>query len=488
MYDSIGLPIAFLTALAGLAQPTTYAPTPSEPVASAASRASGAPEVFERVWEVLDRSYPFFDSKGIDWRALGKVYRPRIDEHTTDEELFEITMAMLGHLNDAHVCLDNGSRRECALQTEPAWAEGFSLGVVTAAYLGGKAEHELGGTLTYGKLSEELGYIHLRDCQDDHDDVGRAIDAALAGLEGVEGMVVDIRGHPGGADKVAQVFAGRFADRRRHFMTGFTRYGPGHGDFAPATYWNVEPAGPRQFTGPVIVITNRQTASAGDTLTLAMRVLPHVTVVGEMTEGALGSQYPESLPNGWTMLVTYKANLDPSGRCWDGIGIPPDLRVRNTAADVREGVDPALELAVSLLELGELEHQDESAGLATIRLSMATEFIERAARGDVPGAVEWLAAERASDDRTYFLSVDECFVLVQQLLGQGRVSECVALLEACIEEFPTIVAPYGMLATIHVQNGDAESARALISEAGDLEAWYSWETAFLRRAERSLGD
>jgi len=118
-----------------------------------------------------------------------------------------------------------------------------------------------------------------------------ALDAAIADLAGARGMIVDVRGNPGGTNKVDELVANRFADRKRHYMQTQTRYGRKHDDLWPAEYRNVEPGGPAQFTRPTILLAHRFSASGADGFALAMRVLPHVTVVGDLTEGAFSAQY-----------------------------------------------------------------------------------------------------------------------------------------------------------------------------------------------------
>ena len=116
-------------------------------------------------------------------------------------------------------------------------------------------------------------------------------------------MIVDVRNNPGGNGRAEKIVANRFADRRRHFETNRTRYGPKHDDFWPEEFGNIEPGGPLQFTGPTVLLTDRISASAAEGFTMAMRVLPHVTVVGDTTEGALSSQFPEQ----------HAQRLDPVG-------------------------------------------------------------------------------------------------------------------------------------------------------------------------------
>src|SRR4030042_2943303 len=66
---------------------------------------SGPEKNFEHLWKTLDRNYAIFGPRHVDWQALYKVYRPRVTPQTTDDELFAIMTAKLGHLNDTHVFL-----------------------------------------------------------------------------------------------------------------------------------------------------------------------------------------------------------------------------------------------------------------------------------------------------------------------------------------------------------------------------------------------
>ena len=57
-------------------------------------------DVFEQVWQIFYTNYPYFEHSEIDWSALYKVYRAKLNPHSTDEELFGTLCSMLGHLKD----------------------------------------------------------------------------------------------------------------------------------------------------------------------------------------------------------------------------------------------------------------------------------------------------------------------------------------------------------------------------------------------------
>lgn len=107
--------------------------------------------------------------------------------------------------------------------------------------------------------------------------------------------------------------------------------------------------------------------SASDNFALAMRTLPHVTLVGETTSGCQADMYRGSLPNGWQFSCANTLFVDQNGFSWEGIGIPPDLRQKNRQEDIDKGLDKPLELAIELIESGTLKKREEQPKFPIIK-------------------------------------------------------------------------------------------------------------------------
>lgn len=131
--------------------------------------------------------------------------------------------------------------------------------------------------------------------------------------------------------------------------------GPGIYDFAKPVKWYVEPDGPIQFTKPIILLTSMYSISSAETFALAIRVLPHATIVGDFTSGCFADTEKEQLPNGWEFYISKNLIIDNNGFCWEGIGIPPDIRIANTMDDIENGKDKILELAIELMNSGAMK-------------------------------------------------------------------------------------------------------------------------------------
>ena len=441
---------------------------------------------FEHVWRTIDRNYGQFGVKKVDWDALYRVYRPQVTATTTSEELWDILLAMLGHLNDEHVCLADSSRRVGAGSSDERKASDFSLDLVKTTYLHGKFSDALGGSFVYGWLSDGIGYLYIADLKDGLDAVSKTIDAVLVEFAMARVMIVDVRNNPGGNGRAEEIVANRFADRRRHYMTVQTRYGPAHDDLWPAEYRCIEPSGPLQFTRPTVLLANRASASAADIFILAMRVLPHVTVAGDASEGALSAQFPAPLPNGWTLWVAFKLLRDHTGICWDGVGIPPDLRVCNTAADLAAGRDRVLEFAMQYLEKGNPAPQDETASLANLKTSLVDEYVRCISEKGLEAAIAELSQGRAQNGGACYFSPEEALQQARQYLGREQYAEAIGLLRACRDDFPKLALTYATLAQAYLGQDDVAAAEAILKEGAPVDAMFPWELPQIERAQKAL--
>lgn len=446
-------------------------------------------ENFEFAWQTLDRTYAFFYDKQLDWDAIYHVYRPQVTSDTTPAELFTVLLRMIGHLHDGHVAIDRKDGKGQVHAEETDWSrygEDFSLKLIISKYLRGKYSQDLNDSLTSGWLTKEIAYLHIQDLKQGKQATPKALDAIIKRLSDANGFVVDVRCHLGGNGNTAKFCANRFADRKRHYMQTRTRYGKGHDDFAPLTYKYVQPDGPIQFTRPTIVLTHRFTESAGEDFAMAMDVLPHATIVGEQTAGALGSQYAAPMPNGWILWTPFIANLDHRGVCWNGIGLAPDMYIVNSRTDIELGKDRVLEFAMQLLQRSKLKPQNEASSVENLKTSMVETFDRIVGQKGLEAAIAEINRMRASGADEYFLSPDEIAVQSQQYMARGRFEEAIALLQVCVDESPQFAGGYGMLAYCMVKTDDIEAAKAMVAKAESTEMMYAFESAHLELAKREL--
>jgi C-terminal processing protease CtpA/Prc len=430
-----------------------------------ADSAAAAEEIFETVWTTFDERYALFGARSVDWRALYDVYRPMVGPETTDEELFEVLTAMLSHLNDNHVVLQaeslgrDFSAGYLGSFIEEIGLEGamelLSTRPLPRRYFQSGPHAEGEGRFEYGWVEDGIGYFHFGGFADPVASA-QAVDSILEEFDGARGVIVDVRRNSGGDDRVGKAIADRFADRRRLYMITRDRNGPEHDDFAEPKYWHVEPA-ERTFTGPVVLLTNRLSVSAAENFALAMRVLPHVTVVGDITSGCFADMEWFELTNGWRFSVAKNLFVDYAGRCWEGIGVPPDIMVRGH--ELEGDNDRAFELALSLLKNGGPALQDEGGSAAAARVSLVEELGDDLETGGfVQARAAFDAARTDLPEESWYVNSGEINALGYRMLGAGRYTDAVGVFELSVELFPNDANAYDSLGEAFMMSGDSGAA------------------------------
>lgn len=305
--------------------------------------------VFDELWREFDLHYALFQMKGVDWAAVGAVYRPRALAATSEQAFASILGEMLNELRDPHVLLTptgvGGSLRY--LTHCDTVALYFDERFIFDRYVPVTVLTP-GGHMRYGMAAPAVGYIQLSSFVGE--EWGRSeIDAALAGLPGARtALIIDVRNNRGGSVEIATQIAGRFADRSRVYGYLRLRDGPGHDDLTDFIEERVDPGPNAGYPGAVFVLTNRRDFSSAEDFVLAMRVLPGVTVVGDTTAGASGGPLLHELPNGWTYELPEWIEYTPDRRIFEEIGLAPQVVVKPTALDMAAGLDPVLARALQL--------------------------------------------------------------------------------------------------------------------------------------------
>jgi C-terminal processing protease CtpA/Prc len=431
------------------------------------SSSSPPDEIFETVWETFDRRYALFEVKSVDWRALHDVYRPRVTPETTDEELFEVLTGMMSHLNDNHVMLTAGSLgRDFSAGYLGRYFEELGLAGAMAflsnrplpqRYFRGEPRTAGEGTFQYGWVDEGVGYMHFGGFTGEAESA-EAVDEILVELSSARALIVDVRNNSGGDDRVGKAIADRFADRRRLYMVTRDRVGPGHGDFAEPYYWHVDPS-EHTFTKPIVLLTSRLSISAAENFALAMRVLPHVTVVGDTTSGCFADMVWFDLPNGWRYSLSRNLFVDYTGRCWEGTGVPPDVLIRGEHVEGQS--DRAFETALGLLQGDGPPPQDESASAAAVRHDLVSTLARGLESGGFDEARSEFETKKSNlPPESWYVHERDINALGYQMLTDGRLDDAVGVFKLQVELLPEKANAYDSLGEAYMKRGDTEEAIA----------------------------
>jgi carboxyl-terminal processing protease len=321
-------------------------------------------ENFETLWETFHTRYPFFELRNVDWQKQYDTYRPKVTSETSEDELFDIFCEMLDPLDDGHVELEaksraDGKRRFFTAEKKPRFHREFANGKIkqlfktTAKTLVdngfGKPAKTEAWMLRYCR-SEAFGYLRILELEDVKK---RKLTAALDGIArdsgSLKGFIIDLRDNPGGEDSIAIAIINRFCDRKRVAFHRKTKIGPGEDDFAPLKTWYLEPEGDAQFTGPIALLTCDSVFSGGEAFALAIRQLPHVTIIGDHTNGIFSYTLDKKLPSGWKYCLSYQVYLSADMVCYEGKGVPVDIELLNRKSDIEAGIDPLIARALQVL-------------------------------------------------------------------------------------------------------------------------------------------
>jgi hypothetical protein len=324
---------------------------------------------FEALWKTFHNRYPFFELRRVDWQRQYDIYRPKVGSETSDDELFDIFCQMLAPLDDGHVELKakagRGFRKRYFTAekkprfhrefTKPQIKKLFNITAKTLVADGfGKPRKTQAWMLRYCR-SAQFGYMRILELEGiEKRRLTAALDAIARDFKTLKGFVIDIRDNPGGEDDIALAIINRFCDRKRVAFHRKTKIGPGNDDFTPVKTWHLRPQGEVQFTKPIALLTCDAVFSGGEAFALAIRELPHVTIIGDHTNGIFSYQLERKLPNGWEYSLSYQVYLSADMVCYEGKGVPPDIKLLNRRADIENGIDPLITRALNVLKRSRL--------------------------------------------------------------------------------------------------------------------------------------
>jgi carboxyl-terminal processing protease len=200
-------------------------------------------------------------------------------------------------------------------------------------------------------LQEGVGYIRLKTFTEN---TVRLMRKEMTGLKkkGIERLVLDLRGNPGGLLDAAVEVAGLFLPKNTLVV-----YTQGVEDGGRTEYRTT--TRPHRLEPALVILVNEGSASASELVSGALQDYGRAVLVGETTFGKASVQSILPLPDGTALRLTTAEYFTPKDRAINGKGIEPDVEVgflfrrwirlesRGEEEDWRQ--DPQLLRAVELL-------------------------------------------------------------------------------------------------------------------------------------------
>ncbi len=172
------------------------------------------------------------------------------------------------------------------------------------------------------RVEDEFGYLYLETFS--HPRLAHDVEMALKDLkqqfgDNMPGLIIDVRGNPGGlVDQVVAV-AGNFLNGGEVFSARGRNY-------SDTQRYNAEEG--EMFPGvPIVVLINSRSASASEILAGSLQDRDRAIIVGRRSFGKGSVQSLLATNNGGALRLTTQRYYTPSGRSIQANGIIPDLLV-----------------------------------------------------------------------------------------------------------------------------------------------------------------
>jgi hypothetical protein len=238
--------------------------------------------------------------------------------------------------------------------------------------------------VSWQRLPGGHGLIRIRTFLDESPHGTRALRAAFDSLRASSGLIIDLRGNPGGsivlADELAAAVSttaidvGAFVLRR-----GYERLGAGRvsrlataslprltiGDsvrasnffalidkLGGAAVYVTKAGGASAYTGPLAVLIDRATASTAEGMAVGLQESGRAVLIGERTAGAMLAAASRPVGQGWALTLPLADFWTIGGRRPEGVGVAPDVIVANPKRQPRDEAVRAAEAWLTARTVG----------------------------------------------------------------------------------------------------------------------------------------
>jgi carboxyl-terminal processing protease len=176
--------------------------------------------------------------------------------------------------------------------------------------------------------------------------VDREFQKAMDTYRNADGIVIDLRGNPGGFAAMLMGISGHFVTERKALGTMKTRDTElrfvANPRFVSASGQRVQP-----FAGPVAILVDAMSGSASECFTGGMQGIGRARVFGQVSMGQALPALFDKLPNGDVLIHAYGDFVAADGTRLEGRGVVPDEIVPLTRRSLVAGEDATMDAALA---------------------------------------------------------------------------------------------------------------------------------------------
>jgi carboxyl-terminal processing protease len=181
--------------------------------------------------------------------------------------------------------------------------------------------------------------------------VSRQFDEAMDRLRDTSGIVIDLRGNPGGVLTMIMGLSGHFVSEGENLGTITTRESELNLIANPRLVGaSGRPVIP--FAGPVAILVDDGSYSASEIFSGGMQAIGRARIFGTQTSGGALPAVLERLPGGDVLQYAIGDFVTASGQRIEGRGVVPDQVVTPSREDLLGGRDPILDAALDWIVKG----------------------------------------------------------------------------------------------------------------------------------------
>jgi hypothetical protein len=335
--SAVPYPIKFRTATADSAKQ-------HESVAGDKQQLSANRQAIERMRTAIHDYYSYRDRLSIDWDKLLKSSEAALAQTKTPTEFAQVAATLLARAKDKHIWLKVGD------EIIPTY---INPSVPNANYkllpkvVPNFKKH--GRLVATGRWDDGIGYIAITTWDRDKLEGGAPVFEALKDVADTSALIIDVRINGGGAEPLAQEFAGCFTSEPRLYAKDVYRDPNSPSGFTqPKERWLQPNRNYPKYKGRVAVLSGPAVMSSCESFLLMMKQVPGTIIVGARSQGSSGNPKPHDLGNGVTLFLPSWKDLTAAGRELEGVGIAPDVEVDASITDLQD-TDPVLNAALERL-------------------------------------------------------------------------------------------------------------------------------------------
>lgn len=298
---------------------------------------------YETMRAAIRDHYSYRDRLGIDWDQYLSQNLDALIAAPSAKDFAQVAGTLLARAEDKHIWLRVGDETIGSYMRPSVPNANFQLLPRTVPHW-----KMYGKQVASGRWDDGIGYLFIGSWSGSRD-MEQAIFDGYDDVRDARALVIDVRGNGGGAEPLAQQFAGCFVNEPQLYGKHVYRDANSKTGFSEMRERWLQPNSSRpHFTGRVAVLTGPAVMSSCESFLLMMKTCPSVQLVGGRSQGSSGNPKPHDLGNGVILFLPSWKDMTADGIELEGVGVAPDIVV-DARPEEFAATDAVLEAALNSL-------------------------------------------------------------------------------------------------------------------------------------------